>query len=126
MGGIASEWTYPYSSFSGKNFDCTFNPRTTPPAAAFASFVNIEENSYDGLIEALVTYENFGGSESLMKFIDITKRFVVATEKQPDRLIEFYSHWEKHCLLDKPHNNLEGLERAVIVQRVHDWLGGLK
>lgn len=54
-GGIASEWTYPYISYPGQDFACKLDAKATPSVAQFESFVNIETNNYEGLIEALVT-----------------------------------------------------------------------
>lgn len=57
QGGLASEWTYPYQSYFGKNFfpTCSFSNQTTPPVAKISSYVNLPSNEYAPVIEALAT-----------------------------------------------------------------------
>eukprot|EP01114_Cavostelium_apophysatum_P023907 TRINITY_DN916_c0_g1_i1.p1 TRINITY_DN916_c0_g1~~TRINITY_DN916_c0_g1_i1.p1 ORF type:complete len:371 (-),score=74.53 TRINITY_DN916_c0_g1_i1:38-1150(-) len=44
MGGLASEWTYPYLSYTGKAFTCRFNE--TVPAVKVAGFTDLPSNQY--------------------------------------------------------------------------------
>eukprot|EP01087_Luapelamoeba_hula_P007912 TRINITY_DN194_c0_g1_i1.p1 TRINITY_DN194_c0_g1~~TRINITY_DN194_c0_g1_i1.p1 ORF type:complete len:371 (+),score=70.69 TRINITY_DN194_c0_g1_i1:42-1154(+) len=54
MGGLSSEWTYPYRSYWGVNFPkCSFNNSRTPPAATIKNFVNLPVNKYEPILEAL-------------------------------------------------------------------------
>lgn len=56
MGGLSSEWTYPYRSYFGEDFkQCNFNRSRTPPAAKISSFVKVPENNYYSLLAAIST-----------------------------------------------------------------------
>jgi len=52
--GIASEWTYPYISYQGKNFGCTFNKSTTPPVARLSNYTTLPHNEYEPVIQSVV------------------------------------------------------------------------
>merc|ERR1712096_395533 len=54
-GGIASEWTYPYRSYQGTDFNCSYDSSKTPAEAKFGSFVKLKENNYADLINAVAT-----------------------------------------------------------------------
>jgi len=51
-GGLASEWTYPYTSHGGANEKC-FYDALTPPIANVSSFVKLPTNDYIAVIAAL-------------------------------------------------------------------------
>jgi len=53
--GIASEWTYPYISYHGQNYQCEFSPKSTPPVANITSYVVLATNEYAPLLEAVAT-----------------------------------------------------------------------
>jgi cathepsin L len=53
--GIASEWTYPYISYRGDNYQCQFNPTLTPPVANISSYVVLPVNQYSPLMDAIST-----------------------------------------------------------------------
>jgi len=55
MGGLASEWTYPYTSYFGDAFDCHFDANTTNPVATLKSYVKLPPNQYEPVMEALAT-----------------------------------------------------------------------
>jgi len=55
MGGLASEWTYPYMSYQGQDQKCVHNSSTMANAAKVADFVDIESNDEDSLLEAVAT-----------------------------------------------------------------------
>lgn len=48
MGGLATEWTYPYVSYQGKNFECHFGANT-PAFAKVQNFVKLPSNVYEPL-----------------------------------------------------------------------------
>lgn len=77
------------------------------------------------LIEKLVEYENFGVNEKLMNFIDMTKRFVIAVEIEPNKLSEYYPHWDKACDIDIYKGGLTNLIMAMIVEYVEYYLDEL-
>jgi cathepsin L len=54
-GGLASEWTYPYQSYWGENFQCRQNNTRTPGVAKITGYVNIKTNDYLSLLEAVAT-----------------------------------------------------------------------
>jgi cathepsin L len=60
-GGIATEWTYPYISYYGTNFDCVFNSSKMDIGAVLsskggaASHVDLPSNDYASLMEAVAT-----------------------------------------------------------------------
>jgi cathepsin L len=54
-GGIATEWTYPYISYFGTNFDCVYNASKMGAAAVVSGHVNIPSNDYGALMEAVAT-----------------------------------------------------------------------
>ena len=55
MGGLASEWTYPYMSYQGQDEKCTHNSSIMANAAKVADFVDIESNDEASLLEAVAT-----------------------------------------------------------------------
>ena len=77
------------------------------------------------IIEKLVTYQNFGGSKELMKFLDVTKRFIIAVEKEPSKLYEYYPHWEKHCEIKVSKNGSEQVTKTSIIEYVEDYIEGV-
>jgi len=50
--GIASEWTYPYTSYGGKDFKCNPSPVTY---ATISSYVTLPANQQDPLMNAVAT-----------------------------------------------------------------------
>jgi cathepsin L len=56
MGGLASEWTFPYRSYWGENFKtCNFSRTHTPPAAKISNYVKLPSNEHLPLLAAIVT-----------------------------------------------------------------------
>jgi len=53
IGGLASEWTYPYVSYFGKNFQCHYNASATRPIAVLKSYVKLPANEYQPVMDAL-------------------------------------------------------------------------
>lgn len=51
--GIASEWTYPYTSYFGKDSTCKYDPKTTVPVANVTGYVKLTTNNYDELFAAI-------------------------------------------------------------------------
>ena len=51
--GIASEWTYPYTSYQGENFKCHFNATTTSPAANVVGSKKLPSNEELPLLRAV-------------------------------------------------------------------------
>jgi len=54
-GGIASEWTYPYTSHSGQDFKCHFSQASTPVAGKLTQVVSLPSNQYLPLLTAIAT-----------------------------------------------------------------------
>jgi cathepsin L len=56
LGGLSSEWTYPYLSYHGHNQpSCRFNNQTTPPVVNINSYVSLPSNEYEPLLNAIAT-----------------------------------------------------------------------
>jgi len=53
-GGIATEWTYPYTSYFGVNEAC-HRSSNTPAYVQISNYVNIPSNTYEGVIQHLAT-----------------------------------------------------------------------
>jgi len=53
QGGLSSEWTYPYNSYFGDNFECNFNSTKTPAVAMLDSYTDLPSNEYDPVMMAL-------------------------------------------------------------------------
>ncbi|KAL6072965.1 Cathepsin L [Balamuthia mandrillaris] len=53
--GLATEWTYPYTSYFGEAFQCRFNASRTKVAAKVGSYVVIPSNKYTPLLQAVAT-----------------------------------------------------------------------
>jgi len=53
IGGLASEWTYPYTSYFGSNFSCHYQANITKPVAVLTSYVKLPPNEYDPVLAAL-------------------------------------------------------------------------
>jgi len=53
MGGLSSEWTYPYLSYQGSNFNCSFNVNTTAPFATVSSYTLLPPNQYTPIMDAV-------------------------------------------------------------------------
>jgi len=56
-GGIATEWTYPYMSYTGTNFQCHFNINGTAPDAVvqLSGYKVLPSNKYEPLLAAVAT-----------------------------------------------------------------------
>jgi cathepsin L len=54
MGGLSSEWTYPYRSWHGNNFpNCSYS--SSDNVGILKSFVNVPTNQYEPVLNALAT-----------------------------------------------------------------------
>jgi cathepsin L len=53
QGGLASEWTYPYRSYHGSGFTCSFSSKMTPAVAVLKSYTVLPSNQYLPVMEAL-------------------------------------------------------------------------
>jgi len=53
MGGLASEWTYPYTSWFGENANC--NQTRSRPVAKLSGYVNLPQNKQDPIKSHLST-----------------------------------------------------------------------
>jgi len=53
LGGLTTEWTYPYVSYTGKDFPCHFNQ--TNPFATIKDFIKLPENEYEPLLHHIAT-----------------------------------------------------------------------
>jgi len=54
QGGHSSEWTYPYRSYFGNNFNtCSFNASKTVPVATLSGFVVLPSNEYEPVLDAV-------------------------------------------------------------------------
>eukprot|EP00998_Keelungia_sp_KM082_P007536 NODE_3731_length_858_cov_104.875513_g3708_i0.p2 GENE.NODE_3731_length_858_cov_104.875513_g3708_i0~~NODE_3731_length_858_cov_104.875513_g3708_i0.p2 ORF type:complete len:269 (+),score=56.85 NODE_3731_length_858_cov_104.875513_g3708_i0:35-841(+) len=53
--GMATEWTYSYTSGGGDSGTCKFNKTTTPPVVTVTGFEKLPNNSYDALMTAVAT-----------------------------------------------------------------------
>lgn len=49
--GLASEWTYPYRSYYGDAFQCSFNVSRTPVEATVKNYVVLPSNQYKPVLE---------------------------------------------------------------------------
>ncbi len=54
LGGLSSEWTYPYQSYFGAAFSCRFNNHTTRPFAKIKGYVKLPENQYTPLVQVCI------------------------------------------------------------------------
>jgi cathepsin L len=50
FGGLTSEWRYPYVSYFGTDFPCTFNNLTTTPIAQLQGYTKLESNSLSAVL----------------------------------------------------------------------------
>jgi len=56
MGGITTEWLYPYTSYFGNAEACKYmNNRTQSPFTQLSSWIRVAENDQDAVINALAT-----------------------------------------------------------------------
>ena len=55
MGGLSSEWTYPYTSWSGNNYQCQSATSAFSPVATLSDYVVLPSNQYDPVITSLAT-----------------------------------------------------------------------
>jgi len=55
IGGLSSEWTYPYRSYFGDDFACSFDKSKTPPQAMLTSYTTLPSNVYAPLLNAVAT-----------------------------------------------------------------------
>jgi len=53
VGGLASEWTYPYRSYYAQNYTCAYDQLKTRPAAHLTGHVVLATNQYAAVIKAL-------------------------------------------------------------------------
>jgi len=53
MGGIASEWTYPYQSYFAAAFQCRYNATLTKPMAKLLGYTVLASNQYLPVMQAL-------------------------------------------------------------------------
>lgn len=55
MGGLSSEWTYPYRSYFGQAYGCQFNSSWTVPMVQLDSFVVLPANQYLPVLQHIAT-----------------------------------------------------------------------
>jgi len=55
MGGLSSEWTYPYRSYFTQAFSCQFNKSETVPMAVLSDYMTLPQNNHDSLMHAVAT-----------------------------------------------------------------------
>jgi len=55
MGGLSSEWTYPYLSYFGQNYKCHFNDSMTVPIAQLSSYTTLPSNQYAPVLSTIAT-----------------------------------------------------------------------
>jgi cathepsin L len=55
LGGLSTEWTYPYQSYGGSNFQCRFNPSNTPPYAKVSGYTDLPSNQYAPVLQHVAT-----------------------------------------------------------------------
>jgi len=53
MGGLSSEWTYPYTSYFGENFNC--NKTLVKPVVKVRSYVELPTNNYETMVRHIAT-----------------------------------------------------------------------
>jgi len=53
MGGLTSEWMYPYTSYFGTNYPCHYQANTTMAVAVLSSYVKLPSNQYEPVMDAL-------------------------------------------------------------------------
>ncbi len=51
--GLASEWTYPYTSWHGDNFQCHYNASETAPVATVTGYTKLDSNEFAPLMNAI-------------------------------------------------------------------------
>lgn len=54
MGGLSSEWTYPYDSYFGQDFTC--NQTRFKPIAKISDYVNLPLNDYDSMVHHITEH----------------------------------------------------------------------
>jgi cathepsin L len=52
--GLVTEWTTPYISYYGQDYNCTLTDDMPARVATITGYTTIETNSYDGLMNAIV------------------------------------------------------------------------
>eukprot|EP01095_Lingulamoeba_sp_RSL-Kostka_P013876 TRINITY_DN585_c0_g4_i1.p1 TRINITY_DN585_c0_g4~~TRINITY_DN585_c0_g4_i1.p1 ORF type:complete len:375 (-),score=133.33 TRINITY_DN585_c0_g4_i1:233-1357(-) len=50
--GLGSEWTYPYLSYQGKNFECSTNKHVSTPFVKISNYTALPSNNYTALLNA--------------------------------------------------------------------------
>jgi len=55
LGGLSSEWVYPYVSYFGASQTCKFNPSNTPPFANISAYYTLPQNEYAPLLSHVAT-----------------------------------------------------------------------
>lgn len=53
MGGLSTEWTYPYNSYFGDNFQC--NNSRVAPVATLSNYSVLPSNVYEPLLNHVAT-----------------------------------------------------------------------
>jgi cathepsin L len=53
MGGLSSEWTYPYISYPGTNYQCSSSSPKFNPVAQLTDYAVLESNDYDSVMNAI-------------------------------------------------------------------------
>ena len=54
MGGITTEWYYPYISYYGSNFQCHYNDSVTIPYAQVKNYTKLPSNQYEPLVKKIL------------------------------------------------------------------------
>eukprot|EP01125_Pyxidicula_operculata_P003741 TRINITY_DN149_c0_g3_i1.p2 TRINITY_DN149_c0_g3~~TRINITY_DN149_c0_g3_i1.p2 ORF type:complete len:370 (-),score=85.08 TRINITY_DN149_c0_g3_i1:51-1160(-) len=52
LGGLSTQWTYPYQSYFGSNFECRLSSNT-PPLATVTGYINLPSNQYSPVLVAI-------------------------------------------------------------------------
>lgn len=88
------------------------------------SYDKMDNIEYCEITERIIQIEQFGISEHLQEFIDFTKRFLVAAEKEPKRIMEFLSFWEPKAAISTHDLSFENHLRVELIDQIYNYIGG--
>jgi hypothetical protein len=123
-----AEYGKVYKQFISKNRDADGNilddkKEQDMVIALRKAYETMDHIEYCELTERIINIENFGVSEELQAFIDLTKRFVVAVEKEPKKLLEFLPYWESRANISIKDLSFQNHLKSDLVNQVYNYLG---
>ena len=81
------------------------------------------------VVERCIDYENYGGSEELVQFIQLTKKLVISVHNNAKTVYKYTKQWEDKNPMDKyrtdPSKCIDNLTAAELTKVTYEYLASV-